>query len=233
MQAGHLRGDVRGSADMTEPLTAENVPIQCVRRTGCLHLPRCQNAGCCTLAQPDAIPSNERTRPPGSGNLPAETALMVLCAVRNEFGSIMSKGLRKDIHFAIELLQHVETPAKHPDTERLDWMDTPECWLVDHNWGSGKVRAVIDAARGAVKTPVCNCGWTDDGQSIKRVDPACRAHGASAPTRPRDRFEAGKPGVYWNCPKCHYMNDASIRLNRCGGCGEFQQSHQSEGERRE
>jgi ribosomal protein S27AE len=52
-------------------------------------------------------------------------------------------------------------------------------------------------------------------------------------TRPRDRFEAGKAGVYWNCPKCHYMNDANIRHNRCGGCGEFQQSHQSEEARHE
>jgi hypothetical protein len=35
----------------------------------------------------------------------------------------------------------------------------------------------------------------------------------------------GKAGHYWTCAKCHYLNDASIRFNRCGGCGEFQKGY--------
>lgn len=34
-------------------------------------------------------------------------------------------------------------------------------------------------------------------------------------------YLAGKGGHYWTCGKCQYVNDAGLRHNRCGGCGEF------------
>lgn len=42
---------------------------------------------------------------------------------------------------------------------------------------------------------------------------------------------AGKAGHYWTCAKCHYLNDASIRHNRCGGCGEVQKGYADPKER--
>jgi rubrerythrin len=35
----------------------------------------------------------------------------------------------------------------------------------------------------------------------------------------------GKGGHFWTCAKCQYVNDAGIRFNRCGECGEFQSGY--------
>lgn len=48
---------------------------------------------------------------------------------------------------------------------------------------------------------------------------------AGSERRGDQSYRDGKSGHYWNCPKCHYMNDAGIRFNRCGGCGEFQRGY--------
>lgn len=55
------------------------------------------------------------------------------------------------------------------------------------------------------------------------------AQKATEQRRGDPRYVEGKNGHYWTCGKCQYVNDSSLRHNRCGGCGEFQKGYAENG----